>query len=971
MRLFNLFGEIATLSNECFKMKKLLLSGIFAFALGYHAMAQTGTAAKTNQPVLLEKVTAKPGELLISYEKWRFSNGLTLFIHEDHSDPIAHVEVTYHVGSARESIGKSGFAHFFEHMMFQGSEHVADEEHFKIIETAGGRMNGTTNHDRTNYFETVPKNYLETALWLEADRMGFLLDSVTQQKFETQRATVKNEKDQRITNAPYGMRDEIKNTILYPSNHPYYWPTIGFVEDLNSVGVDDLKNFFMRWYGPNNASIVVAGDVNPAEVVKLVEKYFATIPRGPEVRNQRVDPVRLADNIYANYGDKVYLPLLQFTFPTVRAYHEDEAALDILGSVMGEGNNSIFYKNFVKTEKALQASSFHGVGYGSELAGEFNILVVSFPDPDVDIEAMVKKTIDEFSVLGVDDEAMARAKGGLETQILQSMQSVAGRASIISQAYYTLGDKKWNVNDELARYQKVTKEDVMRVFNKYIKGKYAAIVNIFPKNQNAAASTKEETKLVESSGANVKGELEYKGLTYTKPVDNFDRSKKPAVGPAPSPVVPVIYESKLDNGIKVLGTQSEELPIVSIYLSIKGGNMAMNDQSKAGLASITADMMEEGTQNYTAEQFDGEMQKLGSNIRFGVDDDNTYISITSKKANIDKTLALLEEKLLRPKFTAEDFKRIQKQVVQGINSSKFDAGSLAEKAYAKLLYGSKSIVAEPVVGTFNTIKKFSVKDVQAFYDKYYAPELTNLVIVGDIKQTEIMPKLQFLNKWTKKNTVIPNVAVNAPKIEKTQIYLVDKYKSTQSEIRVGYLALPYDYNGKYFKARVMNFPLSGNFNSRINQNIRENKGFTYGVRGNFSGTDIVGPYTIACGVRGTATDSAIKEIFIELENFRTNGMTNDELTFAKNSLRSGDALRYETQFQKASFLSLLAERGLPRDYINQQNNILANLTKEELNALAKELLPLEKMVIVVVGDKEKIGESLNKLGYKVVDYKVD
>ncbi len=944
---------------------------MLALALGLQSVAQTGTApAATNQPVLLEKVTAKPGELLIAYEKWRLPNGLTLFIHEDHSDPVAHIEVTYHVGSARESIGKSGFAHFFEHMMFQGSDNVADEEHFKIVQTAGGNMNGTTNHDRTNYFQSVPKNYMETALWLEADRMGFLLDAVTQKKFETQRATVKNEKDQRVTNVPYGMRDEIKNTILYPPNHPYYWPTIGFVEDLNSVGVEDLKNFFMRWYGPNNASIVVAGDVNPAEVLKLTEKYFGSIPRGPEVRKQRVEPVRLADNVYANYGDKVYLPLLQFTYPTVPAYHPDEAALDILGAVMGDGNNSIFYKNFVKSEKALQASTFHGVGYGNELAGEFNIIVVSFPDGETDVESMVRKTLEDFDAVGIDDEALARAKAGIETQVMQSMQSVAGKASMISQMYYTLGDKKWNMNDELTRYQKVTKEDVMRVFRQYIKGKYAAIVNIFPKNTNAA-SNKEETKPVETSGQAAKGELEYKGLSYKKPVDNFDRSKRPEVGPAPSPVVPAIYEDKFVNGIKVLGTETSELPIVSLYFSIKGGNNALNDQSKTGLAAITAEMMDQATQNYTSEQFQAELQKLGSSISFNAGRDNTFISVTSQKKNLDKTLALLEEKLLRPKFTPEDFKRIQKSVAQSINSSKFDAGDLAEKAYAKLIYGAKSIMAEPVEGTFKTVKAFTIKDVQAYYDKFYAPELTNLVIVGDVKQNEIMPKLQFLNKWNKKNTVLPNVTLAAPVVEKTQIYLVDKYKSSQSEIRVGYLALPYDYNGKYFKARAMNFPLGGNFNSRLNQNIREDKGFTYGISSGFSGGEVAGPFTIGCGVRGTATDSAIKEIFFELNKYRSSGMTDEELEFAKKSLRSGDALRYETPFQKASFLSVIAERNLPKDYIDQQNKVLASLTKAELNQLANELLPTDKMVIVVVGDKEKIGEALSKLGYKVVDYKVE
>ena len=605
-----------------------------------------------------------------------------------------------------------------------------------------------------------------------------------------------------------------------------------------------------------------------------------------------------------------------------------------------------------------------------DTVGEFNIIVVSFPDGETDIEALVRKTLDEFDVAGIDDEALIRAKAGIETQVMQSMQSVAGKASMISQMYYTLGDKKWNVNDELVRYQKVTKEDVMRVYRQYVKGKFAAIVNIFPKNANAA-SNKEETKPVETSGQAVKGELEYKGLSYKKPTDNFDRSKRPEIGTAPSPIVPAIYEDKFANGIKVLGTETSELPIVSLYFSIKGGNIAMNDQAKTGLAAITAEMMGQASQNYTAEQFEAELQKIGSTIRFNAGDENTNISVTSQTKNLDKTLELLEEKLLRPKFTPEDFKRIQKSTAQSINSAKFDAGDLAEKAYAKLIYGQKSIMAEPTEGTFKTIKSFTVKDVQAFYDKFYTPELTNLIIVGDIKQTDIMPKLEFLNKWNKKNTVLPNVTLSVPVVEKTQIYLVDKYKSSQSEIRVGYLALPYDFNGKYFKARVMNFPLSGNFNSRINQNIREDKGFTYGIYGSFSGSDVAGPFTIGCGVRGTATDSAIKEIFYELNKYRSSGITDEELDFAKKSLRSGDALRYETPFQKASFLNVIAERNLPKDYIVQQNNLLSTLTKEEINRMANELLPTDKMIIVVVGDKEKIAEPLMKLGYKVIDYKVE
>src|SRR5580765_1847690 len=310
------------------KQKLLLLAGLFFFLLNI----------SFGQAKLVEKVTKHGDEIVIPFEKYVLPNGLTVVVHEDHSDPVVHVDVTYHVGSAREEIGKSGFAHFFEHMMFQGSDHVADEQHFKIVTEAGGTLNGSTNRDRTNYFETVPSNQLEKMLWLEADRMGFLLDAVTQPKFEVQRSTVKNERGQNYDNRPYGLVSEFASKNLYPYGHPYSWLTIGYVEELNRVNVNDLKNFFLRWYGPNNATVTVGGDVKPAEVVKLAEKYFGSIPRCPEVKPVKLEPVVLDKDRYVSYVDNyARSSQLRLVYPTVREYDADAPALSCLAQVLGGG----------------------------------------------------------------------------------------------------------------------------------------------------------------------------------------------------------------------------------------------------------------------------------------------------------------------------------------------------------------------------------------------------------------------------------------------------------------------------------------------------------------------------------------------------------------------------------------------------------------------------------------------------------
>jgi zinc protease len=345
--------------------------------------------------------------------------------------------------------------------------------------------------------------------------------------------------------------------------------------------------------------------------------------------------------------------------------------------------------------------------------------------------------------------------------------------------------------------------------------------------------------------------------------------------------------------------------------------------------------------------------------------------VNTPKKNLDKTLALFEEKLLHPKFTSEDFKRDQRLIAQDITSQKVNASALANKAFSRLVYG-KSIAAEPVEGTIKSIKGMTVRDIQSYYDRFYSPSVSNLVIVGDVTETEMIPKLGFLKSWAKKDVQLPSITNAAPVIEKTQIYLVDKYKAPQSQIRVGYLAMPYDYNDKYFKASMMNYTLGGpGVSTRLNGNLREDKGYTYGIYSGFNGTKNPGPFVVFAGVKDSITDLAMKELMYELKKYHDNGISDEELAFTKKSLSQGDALKYETTYQKAGFLNRIVMYNLPSDYIEQQEKILTNITKDEVNGIAKEYLPVDKMVIVIVGDKDLIKPSLEKLGYKVIDYKVD
>lgn len=939
-------------------MKKILLLACCFSASAGLLFAQTK---------LVEKVEKKGNQVIIPYEKYVLSNGLTLIVHEDHSDPVVHVDVTYHVGSAREEIGKSGFAHFFEHMMFQGSDNVGDEQHFKIVTEAGGTLNGSTNRDRTNYYETVPSNQLEKMIWLEADRMGFLLDAVTQRKFEIQRETVKNERGQNYDNRPYGLAAETTAKALFPYGHPYSWLTIGYIEDLNRVDVNDLKNFFLRWYGPNNATLTIGGDVNPADVVKLTEKYFGSIPRGPEVKNMKLAAPVLEKDRYVTLVDNyARVPQLSITYPTVPNYDADEPALACLAQVLGQGKNSVFYQEITKNQKALGVSAFNS---GSELAGQFSISLTPAPGTSLaDSKKLIDDAIRVFEARGVTDEDIEKFKGAFESQYINRLQSVSGKVSQLA-AYQTFTGNPNMIGKELDRYTNVKKEDVLRVYNKYIKGKPSVTLSIVIKGKEDNIVAPENYTV---NTANYKSpDYGYAGLKYSKPKDAFNRNAMPGNGPNPVVKVPAFWKKTLDNGVKAIGAQTTELPLVTISFTMPGGHILQaNDTSKIGLAGMFASMMNEDTKNYTAEKFQAELQKLGSSVGVSSGFDGVTFTVQTLKKNLDKTLALLEERMLNPKFTQAAFDRIQKQNIEGFKQAKSQPAFVASDVFDKMNYGT-SILGLSASGTEYTIRNMKLADVESYYSNYMTSKDAELVVVGDITEKEILAKLAFLNKLPKKDIKLPDVPA-PPAVDKTRIYLVDVPKAAQTEFRVGGVTgLKYDATGEFYRLMLSNFALGGGFNGRVNINLREDKGWTYGARTTVFGDKYTGEFYFSSGIRANATDSAVVEVMKELKNYAETGITDDELKFMKSALGQRDALSYETGFQKAGFIGRILEYDLPADFVDQQNKILSGLTKEDVDKLASKWIKPQVTNILLVGDKAKILPGLQKLGYEIVELDVN
>ncbi len=917
---------------------------------------------------LLEVQDTSANGLLLKYEKYRLDNGLTLLLHHDDSDPLVNVDVTYHAGSAREELGKSGFAHFFEHMMFQGSKHVADQQHFKIVNESGGTMNGSTSKDRTNYYQTVPANQLEKVLWLEADRMGFLLDAVDQAKFEIQRSTVKNERAQRFDNVPYGLVGERLNEALYRRDHPYSWPPIGYLEDLDRVNVNDLKAFFLRWYGPNNAVLTIGGDFDKAQTLQWVARYFSPVPEGPPVPEPVPLPAKLDKDRYVSMQDKIHLPLLYLAYPTVHLGHQDEVALDMAAYMLGRGNNSILFRNLVKTGYAMQAGANHRC---DELACNFTVYATANPEKKINLAKLrnlMDQSLAELAHQGVTEADIKRAQSITEASTIFSLQSVSAKVKSLAIGETLMDDPNYAMRG-LDAFKGLRPWQVQKNFDKYVYNRPRLVFSVVPEGSLELVAEQDNYQIPPRVSPQYQA-VQAGTLSYLSIKDNFDRSKQPPTGPPPVIRLPELWRKTMVPSIRILGSVDNELPTINLQISLKGGRR-VEPVNKVGIAALTAAMMNQSTQNYALEELSETLQSLGSSVEFYTSMYSSTISVKSLTKNFTATMALVEEKLLYPAFEPEEFERVKRLKLQSLKQNSTKASWLASQSLAQILYGQHNILGYPATGTIAALSSLTLDDVKSYYHRYYVAAGARVTVVGDISPSQVQSQLHMLTQRVGVEVEYPDLA-KQPDFDFSQLYLIDQPGSVQSVVHMGHKAIPFDITGAYFQAGLMNFNLGGNFNSRLNQNLRERKGLAYGANSYFAASREQGTFIASASVKPENTAQAVEVFLTEITEYIDSGVSESELSYLRDAIVQRDALSFETPTQKLGFLLRILIFDLQPSFVGQQNRIIAEISKDTLHALAIELLNPNKMQIVVVGDMKNIRPQLEalsvRLGLKLVDW---
>ena len=908
--------------------------------------------------------TGGNGAFKIEFEKFTLPNGLDVVFHVDRSDPVVAVSLTAHVGSAREKAGRTGFAHMFEHLLFLESENLGKGGLDKLTARIGGSgANGSTNRDRTNYLQTVPKDALEKMLWAEADKLGWFINTVTEPVLQKEKQVVKNEKRQSVDNNPYGHTSYVIDKALYPEDHPYNWQVIGSLDDLQNAQVEDVKEFFRRWYVPNNVTLTVVGDFDTAQAKKWVEKYFSEIERGDEITPMPKRPGVVKETVKFYHEDNfARLPELTYAWPTVEQYHPDSYPLNVLATYLTRGEKAPFYQVLVEDKKiAPNPVMFNRE---SELAGQMMLSVRAFNDKDLDdVATAVNEAFAKFEKEGISEKDMDRIKAGQETQFYNSLSSVLGKGVVLTQGNIFANDPGYAAK-EIQHIMAVTPADVMRVYEKYIKDKNYVATSFVPKGKVALAlEVSAKAEVVEEkivTGAEDAVDPSVKA-TYERTHSTFDRLKEPPYGPAPEVRVPAIWESKLSNGMRVFGVESAEVPLIQFEIVIDGGQL-LEDINKVGVANLMARMMTQGTAKRTPQELEEAIQQLGASINVSADTEDVRLRVNTLAKNYDATLALVEEILLEPRWDAKEFGLIKQSTIAQIRQQEANPNAIAQNKYSELIYGKDNIRSRNTLGTIESVTAITLDDLKAFYAKNISPSVARMHVVGAIDKARLTGSLAGINRrWAAKKVDIPVYKAPAAPA-KGQVYFYDVPDAKQSVLRIGYPALA-QTDKDYYPAVVMNYILGGGgFASRLTQQLREGKGYTYGINSSFSGSNSPGPFTIGSGVRSNVTLESVQLIKSILQDYGKN-FSDADLETTKGFLIKSNARAFETAGAKLNMLDNISSYGWKPDYVRGREQIVKGMTVQQIKDLSARYLDPNKMVWLIVGDAKTQLPRLKQLGF--------
>ncbi len=888
--------------------------------------------------------SASPAWPQIKFQKYKLANGLEVILSEDHRLPLVAVNLWYHVGPMYEKPGRTGFAHLFEHMMFQGSKNVGEKAQIKYLEAAGASdINGTTDFDRTNYYETLPSNQLELALWMESDRMGFLLETLDGPKLANQRDVVRNERRQSTENSPYGLPEEAMFQALYPAPHPYHGVVIGSHADIEAAKLDDVREFFRQYYTPNNASIAIVGDFDPAVAKQMIEKYFGPIPSGPPVPpvDGKTKPIQHETRL--TVSDEVELPRVYMLWLTPPLYEAGDADADMVAHVLGSGKSSRLYKKLVFEQQIAQ--DVDAQRYGLKLNSAFFIQVTCKPGVTPEqVEKSINQELNSFRKDGPTRQEVERARNSIQSAMIFRLERMGSVADMLNQYNQFLGDPG-KLDWDLARYDAVTAEtmksftmatltDNSRVVLDVVKGK---------KTIDDPPKSKEPEKVSNVASLSIPGQ-EW-------------RKTAPAPGPISKFTLPVPKQLTLSNGLSVLLTEQHNLPVVAARIVVLGGN-GDNPASNPGLAGFTARMLMEGSKGRSALKIADDLAQIGANLESDSDPDSSTVSSQVLKRNVNSDFDLISDVLLHPAFDSNDIDRVRSERATLLLQTSDDPYALSRRVSQRVLYGNHSYGYLPL-GTEASIKSTTRDELEQFWKADYFPGNSALVLSGDLTEAEARNLAEkYFGAWksTGKRSAVPLVTANPSQ----SIYLVDRPGSAQTTLRAVTLGAPRSIPD-FAALEVANNALGGLFSSRINMNLREKNGYTYGANSYFNYRRGIGPFYVVTSVRTDTTADALREMFKEIAGMQTSPLTPGELSLAKDSASRSLAGRFETMPQTVATTSELFTFGLPLDFYGKFPGKVDAVTSADVVQVAKRYFVPGKMFVVAVGDRQKIETGLEGL----------